>query len=72
MTVSDPIQNDQIMDIVERYTLDVWTYASTENEGKILVPPEMRPVFEEEVSNIGVTYRIDSDNIKELVQSQTL
>lgn len=65
MTVSDPIQNDQLMDIVERYTLDVWTYASTENEGLILVPPEMRLVFEEEISNIGVTYRIDSDNIKE-------
>ncbi|XP_023952287.2 carboxypeptidase B-like [Bicyclus anynana] len=65
VTVYDRDQNDQLMDIVERYTLDVWSYASLETEGLILVAPELKPVFEDEITSIGVTYRIDTDNIKE-------
>nr|XP_034836346.1 carboxypeptidase B-like [Maniola hyperantus] len=63
--VQEPVQADQLVEIVERYNLDIWSYASLEREGLILVAPELKQVFEDEISAIGVTYRIDTDNIKE-------
>ncbi|XP_039747907.1 carboxypeptidase B-like [Pararge aegeria] len=65
VTVYDSSQADQLIEIVERYTLDVWSYANLETEGLILVAPNLKQVFEDEISTIGITYRIDTDNIKE-------
>ncbi|XP_039747908.1 carboxypeptidase B-like [Pararge aegeria] len=58
-------QANLLMELVERLYLDVWTYPNPETEGLILVAPDKKPEFEDNLTVINSTYRIDTENIKE-------
>ncbi|XP_034836347.2 carboxypeptidase B-like [Maniola hyperantus] len=58
-------QTKILMDLVERLYLDIWTYPNPETEGLILVAPHKKPEFEDNLTAMNATYRIDTENIKE-------
>ncbi|KAJ0172520.1 hypothetical protein K1T71_011659 [Dendrolimus kikuchii] len=67
VTVQSADQVTLVYDIENQLDLDVWSDAIPGKPGFVLVPEDKKDAFENELSNNGIQFTIESENIKELL-----
>ncbi|XP_026754548.2 carboxypeptidase B-like [Galleria mellonella] len=65
VTITNEEQAKLIKQLENQIPVDVWTHLVPGNTGQILVPKDQRKEFQNELSAIGIEYKIETDNIRE-------
>ncbi|CAH2088363.1 unnamed protein product [Euphydryas editha] len=66
--VNDYDQVEQVNAIIDDMNLDRWSFAVPGQDGLVLVAEGMKPLFENALNDIGVEYKIETENIKEKLE----
>ncbi|KAI5638985.1 zinc carboxypeptidase domain-containing protein [Phthorimaea operculella] len=65
ITVEDHGQEKIVHDIETDLNLDIWSETMPERPGMVLVPKDVRELFQERLDEAGVLYKVNMENIKE-------